>query len=709
MQQRSRGLLRAGGPAIGCGSLRCGAVRSRGALPDSAVLRDNPGRLRGAAQRPERAGDRLCVGVERGQHRAAALGRVRRSWARGGQRGLARSWVGFLAAAAILALGGSAWAAGLGVPGQPAQEPVEDLAQNPAGAPEIRLAWRLPRPAPFVGERTRVEIELELEDGWRQAHLAELLARPLDLSVQLELAPLAGAPSLRRLEPTGGPTLSLAFGDEELRAAAEAGSAFLPRPSTRLLLPFELVPGAAGTLRLPPLALELATARGFETDFLGRRQPIGLERRRMDAPGAELSVRALPPGAPADFCGLVGRFEFSAEAAPTTLAAGESLLLALEVSGDGDLGALALPDWAAQPGWGAFHGLGALLIEAGPDRRRLELEFEPLTAGVPELPPLSLCWFDPLAERYERWASPPMALLWPDLPAPGAEAPGATPAGPAAAPGSRAPGVARGPGPGVGSGEAPAATGAPAAQPSAGPSGPAEAPGAGDAAGAAAPRPDWPLWAAGLLGLVGVAALLIDRRSGSGAGAQQASGAGGDRAGLPGGAPGASTGAGARPFSSRGPAGRAGAAATPAGRASLQQAPASAGASPGQLGPRSNGPAARAGARAWDPGPGSGRSGAPGAGPPAVRSSEPPSAADPEAALRVRLAAWLGSPEAELFAPGLAARLSAAGLAPDVAREAAARFWALTAARYGGPPAAFDAAELAGWLARLPEPPGQRG
>ena len=575
---------------------------------------------------------------------------------------------------------------------QGASEDGPDLAQG------MVLSWRLPRPEPFVGERTRVEIELEIDAAWREAHLAQLLPRPLDLSVQLALLPTPGAATLEWLDPGSVPSLSLACGDRELRAASEPGQRFAPRTSTRLRLAFNCLPQAAGALRLPALRLELATAHGFNTDFLGRRQPIGFERRFLEAPGAELAVRALPPGAPADFCGLVGRFEWSASAAPTRLAAGDSLRLTLELSGDGDLRALALPDWAAQPGWSSFHGLGDLLLEVAPDQRRIELEFEPLWAGIPELPPLALSWFDPHSERYERWTSPAFALTWPAESAPGAEAPGAGSMGPAAAPGGLAPSPRTGPeaaGSGAGSpsgasgagnrGGAGSVPGLPGERENSALSGQERFPGR-DGASAAKPRPVWPLWAAGLLTLAGLMALGLDRRGrreGRSGGASLAEPLPGAAAGVQvrGAAPGA-----VPPW--RGPE-------LPAARAPL------AGTGPrpkAALEPRTgSSPAPRAAF---------GTAGA-SSGAPDPRAAPAQGGPQPlEAALRQRLAELLAAPEAALFAPGLEQRLVAAGLPADLAQAAAEQLLALTAARYGGPAAPGASAGLAELLGRLPPPAG---
>ena len=81
-------------------------------------------------------------------------------------------------------------------------------------------------------------------------------------------------------------------------------------------------------------------------DFFGRnvRQPV---RQRFVVPSNELhlTVKALPEqGRPAEFSGLVGRFEIAARAAPLEVKVGDPVEFTVTITGSGDLRRLQAPD-----------------------------------------------------------------------------------------------------------------------------------------------------------------------------------------------------------------------------------------------------------------------------------------------------------------------------------------------------------------------------
>jgi hypothetical protein len=619
------------------------------------------------------------------------------------------------------------------------QEPVGGPAKEDLGQ-VLRLNWVVERGEPFVGEVVPLELWLEIEGGWREGRLAELLARPLDLSVEVQWSAPQGGELRSVAWPAawqGEPGVRLALGGSEALArleevrgggsAGEGGSGGEGANSgvggggnqesgggageglgaglwQRFRLPFELRVEASGELVLPAAVVRMAVAERFETDFLGRRVPVGLVQRAVGGAALQLRVRELPlVGQPAEFAGLVGAFEIEARLASQEVRAGERLSLTLLLSGRGNLEAWQSPQLGGLEAWRDFHVVGALLEpETAVDQRAWTVELEPLVAGVAQVPPVTLAWFDPWRERYVQAATAALPLLWPDLPLSAAVGgdepdlpPGVEVAGGPTGPIGRAPGanaadsggasvpVVSGREGAVSAGKDRAgrsATGLPQANGAAlgqgtgsrmdsGPGGPGK-------------RPRLPLWlGVGLVG-IGALALLLERL--------------------------------------RWPADTAG--ATPVTRNALRTA----GSGPGLRGPGGVSGSDRGGSGANSrgaPGPGAarstGRESGQGPGPvrlprrdpaAAVLASEPklspPRPPRPEDPLIAALCERLGTSESALHDPHLEARLCASGLAPETAARAAGCLRALTAARYGGPAAPDLGREFSALLEDLQRPSG---
>lgn len=125
----------------------------------------------------------------------------------------------------------------------------------------------------------------------------------------------------------------------------------------------------------------------------------------------EIDVNALPTaGKPAGFTGLVGTFRMTSTLEPSTLKAGESTTLTIQVNGRGTVNRipdLNLPEIDAVR---AYSDQPVLTIEQGHDgitgTKTMKWALVPEKAGEYKVPRLSLSFFDPETKTYQVLASP---------------------------------------------------------------------------------------------------------------------------------------------------------------------------------------------------------------------------------------------------------------------------------------------------------------
>lgn len=147
-------------------------------------------------------------------------------------------------------------------------------------------------------------------------------------------------------------------------------------------------------------------------DFFGRnvRQPV---RQRFVVPSNELhlTVKALPEqGRPAEFSGLVGRFEIAARAAPREVKVGDPVELTVTITGSGDLRRLQAPDLTRMSGFREFR-----VSEDSPptltvERATLRHTLRALHDEVAAIPALRISVFDADSGGYAELASEPIPI-----------------------------------------------------------------------------------------------------------------------------------------------------------------------------------------------------------------------------------------------------------------------------------------------------------
>ncbi len=128
-----------------------------------------------------------------------------------------------------------------------------------------------------------------------------------------------------------------------------------------------------------------------------------------------LEVLPLPPGAPAGFNGAVGRFQISAEATPTTVAAGDPIALKVTVSGTGNLNSVSEPIRPSEGSYRFYDPKVSVKTEKRGNRFGGRKTFEyvviPREAGGGGMRPFRLSYFDPDRKGYATVETAPIALV----------------------------------------------------------------------------------------------------------------------------------------------------------------------------------------------------------------------------------------------------------------------------------------------------------
>lgn len=159
-------------------------------------------------------------------------------------------------------------------------------------------------------------------------------------------------------------------------------------------------------------------SRLFDDDFfssrLGSRLTVQSVRPIVaDAAIESIAVRPIPTaGRPDDYRGAVGEYEIVAEAIPTRVAAGDPITLNLGIVGDGPMEMVQAPPLAELAELTSdFKVPGEPLagIVEGP-QKRFTTTIRPRRAGITEIPPIPLSYFDPVAEKFVTVSSDPIPI-----------------------------------------------------------------------------------------------------------------------------------------------------------------------------------------------------------------------------------------------------------------------------------------------------------
>jgi len=173
-----------------------------------------------------------------------------------------------------------------------------------------------------------------------------------------------------------------------------------------------MTPVRAGPVELnATMTMNVVTSRRggmdsfFDQFFPGETKPVEVR-----AAPTTITVLPLPEqGKPADFAGAVGRFDFTLDAKPTALDAGDPVTVRMEITGTGNLAAVDAP---AVPVDDRFRVYDPQTVkgEDSATHRVFEQVVIPRVDAVRELPAVGFSFFDPDVRAYRTITRGPVPL-----------------------------------------------------------------------------------------------------------------------------------------------------------------------------------------------------------------------------------------------------------------------------------------------------------
>ncbi len=200
------------------------------------------------------------------------------------------------------------------------------------------------------------------------------------------------------------------------RSVARAGRAELDgRDFATLTIEKLIVPSDPGEYEFGPatVAFSRATRRRnsiFDSPFFNQDRP---STEVVASDPVTLVVLPLPTaGRPPSFSGLVGEYTVESRAEPVDVRVGDPITLRVTVKGSGPAEEIPMLDLAGQPGFEDMFKLTGErpTVELVPDGKRFTAMIRARSAGVSEIPPLELTYFDADAGEYRTAASEPIPL-----------------------------------------------------------------------------------------------------------------------------------------------------------------------------------------------------------------------------------------------------------------------------------------------------------
>ena len=177
----------------------------------------------------------------------------------------------------------------------------------------------------------------------------------------------------------------------------------------------------AGQLTLGPAETSLTLLLPVNNPQ-ARRDPFGFfggqqyQERPANIASEALSVRVLPlprENVPDTFNGVIGNFQVSMTAAPTTVGVGDPITMRIQIAGRGPLESITLP---AQPDWRDFNSYPATAKVESNDElglsgvKNFEQVIVPQNHELKSIPPFRFTYFDSQAKAYVTRTTPAIPL-----------------------------------------------------------------------------------------------------------------------------------------------------------------------------------------------------------------------------------------------------------------------------------------------------------
>lgn len=270
-----------------------------------------------------------------------------------------------------------------------------------AGNPESQLAFmRLiaPKKKFFIGEVFQLEFDLFVNANVGNAD---------DLAIRFSKVGmgLINVDGFRTLNSVAAPVRQVQIGNT---------------PYIEASIITALSPSKTGTLTVnctnANATLQLPVANSQRDQFFGFGMFRQFQNRQVSLSAAPLSIESLAlitNDVPANFNGTVGNYTMNVTAGPTNIAVGDPVTVRVQISGRGDISALALPD---QPEWRDLKVFPPTSHTDISDQLGIEgtKTFEqivtPQNTDVHELPAFSFSFFNPETKTYQTLTQSPVPL-----------------------------------------------------------------------------------------------------------------------------------------------------------------------------------------------------------------------------------------------------------------------------------------------------------
>jgi hypothetical protein len=183
-----------------------------------------------------------------------------------------------------------------------------------------------------------------------------------------------------------------------------------------------LTPLKTGKLLLGPVessvVVQLPSQRRRNDPFsgigFGLFQQTEPHRVPLSLPAHQLEVLPLPAeGVPANFSGAIGQFDMSVSAGPTNVTVGDPITVRVQISGQGNMSSITLPNPLVQGDFKTYepeskldttddYGLAGV--------KTVEQIVIPENTEIHELPPIEFSFFNPKTQAYRTLIHPPTPL-----------------------------------------------------------------------------------------------------------------------------------------------------------------------------------------------------------------------------------------------------------------------------------------------------------
>ena len=182
---------------------------------------------------------------------------------------------------------------------------------------------------------------------------------------------------------------------------------------------FALAPGTAEIKSAKVIAQVPATdpIDPFDPNFFQKFMSMsGAQGRSLEfnTDPLKLTIKPLPPGAPAGFDGAVGSYSISASADRRDAKVGEAVNFSLTLSGRGNLKAVVAPKFPDLPDFKVFDTMSSLDINKEQDviggKKTFTYILVPRGEGKKTVPPIKFSYFDPKAGAYRELQTDPVTL-----------------------------------------------------------------------------------------------------------------------------------------------------------------------------------------------------------------------------------------------------------------------------------------------------------